>query len=675
MKRFLSTVLLVSLVALAFGQAAPGDINGRGLSFIPDYTFKGSSLTGWKSMGGATWRAENGEIIGTATPGSTGGWLLSDKSFQDVTFNTLFKIIGESEGGILLRAEKTPEGIKGILLSVKDGVPAAAYRVVLDAQGKELKRDMLRPAPGGISRFAVPLATNATASRGGGNAAGAPGGRGAAGAAAGRGGAAGAAAGGRGGPARFNSDYRPNDWNQWEGVLDVNTLRTFINDGRGPTGVSDSTGNYGPIALYINGPGEVRFKDIKYKDYGIYYTPKEKISSHFQMQKISDFYYSWSAAAADFNRDGFTDLVAGQHIFYGPDFTKSREIFWRDAFSPTHDFTEVNCQYAYDFNGDGWPDVLVAPAGGNLYINPKGESRRWDKFNVINGVISEVSAFQDIDGDGKPELVYSRGQTVRYAKPDPSDPTKLWIEHTISDAGGNGHGIGVGDINGDGRMDIVNPSGWWEQPATGADKGLWIFHAQAFGRSGHRGSGAGGATMAVYDVNGDGLNDVVTSLSAHGFGLAWYEQKRDASGNISFVTHMIMDDYSTKNTGGVTFAELHGSTFADIDGDGIPDFIVGKRYFSHLESSLDPDTFGPPVLYVFHTVRDPKAPGGARFVPELIHNRSGVGSSVLAADLDKNGTMDIITATSRGTFIFWNKTKGKGKATAKAKHVAASAKK
>jgi hypothetical protein len=211
-------------------------------------------------------------------------------------------------------------------------------------------------------------------------------------------------------------------------------------------------------------------------------------------------------------------------------------------------------------------------------------------------------------------------------------------------------------------MDIINPNGWWEQPATGADKGLWIYHPQAFGRSGHRGSGAGGASMAVYDVNGDGLNDVVTSLSAHGFGLAWYEQKRDASGNISFVTHMIMDDYSTKNTGGVTFAELHGSTFADIDGDGIPDFIVGKRYFSHLESSLDPDTFGPPVLYVFRTVRDPKAPGGARFVPELVHNRSGVGSSVLAADLDKNGTMDIITATSRGTFIFWNKTKGKAKA-------------
>ena len=66
--------------------------------------------------------------------------------------------------------------------------------------------------------------------------------------------------------------------------------------------------------------------------------------------------------------------------------------------------------------------------------------------------------------------------------------------------------------------------------------------------------------MAVYDVNGDGLNDVVTSLNAHGFGLAWFEQKRDASGNISFVRHMISDDYSAKNAGDVTFSEPHGST-------------------------------------------------------------------------------------------------------------------
>jgi hypothetical protein len=252
-------------------------------------------------------------------------------------------------------------------------------------------------------------------------------------------------------------------------------------------------------------------------------------------------------------------------------------------------------------------------------------------------------------------LVYVADGCLRYAKPDPARPTEAWIVHTISEPGlTTGHGIGVGDINGDGRMDIVNAYGWFEQPPAGSKQELWTYHPQVFG-SWSRCCGVGGALMGVYDVNGDGLNDVVTSMQAHGFGLAWYEQKRDAAGKISFVEHVISGDYSAKNPGGVTFSQAHGATFADVDGDGVPDFIVGKRYWSHQDDTYDPDPYGPPVLYWYRTVRNPKAPGGAEFVPELIHNRSGVGSTVLAVDLNKDGAVDIVTATDRGTFIFWGK--------------------
>ncbi len=217
-----------------------------------------------------------------------------------------------------------------------------------------------------------------------------------------------------------------------------------------------------------------------------------------------------------------------------------------------------------------------------------------------------------------------------------------------------GHGLGAGDINGDGRIDILQTAGWWEQPATGADHGTWTYHPEAFGRWG-RSEGAGGAELCVYDVNGDGLNDVVTGLNAHGFGLAWFEHTRGRDGSSGFERHLIIDDYSTTNAGGVTISEMHASACADIDGDGVPDYVTGKRPFSHLDGYTDADPYGAPVLYGFRTVRNPRAPGGAEFVPELIHNRSGVGSQFSVADLNNDGAVDLITSNVRGTFIFWGR--------------------
>jgi hypothetical protein len=95
--------------------------------------------------------------------------------------------------------------------------------------------------------------------------------------------------------------------------------------------------------------------------------------------------YSWSAAA-DFNRDGVMDIVAGPYIYYGPDFTRSREIFLATTYSPSSQLPATNCQYAYDFNGDGWPDIMTGTGRPTIYINPKGESRRWQKYVVLPNV-------------------------------------------------------------------------------------------------------------------------------------------------------------------------------------------------------------------------------------------------------------------------------------------------
>jgi hypothetical protein len=631
----------LAVAALTLINIAP--VFASGPSFRPDITMSGMNLNGWHSFGQADWHAEKGEIVGK--PNSAGGgWLVLDHSYQDLNFYTEYRCTEGCVTGVLLRAEKTPDGgMKGVYVSLSDP-DLGEYAVTIDGQGQIVERDKLRRG-GGLVRVAPPPLPDGPS----------------------QGGASGGFRPSRPSVALplepDDTKLRPDDWNSVEIFFDANIVRAFLNNGYEIGAVGDE--GYGPVALYIGGSGEVHFKGLALGDMGLKIREPDRVSKDFRKQTLSEFYYSWGAAAADFNHDGILDVVSGPYIYYGPDYLKSREIWLAQSTSPTNDFaTDATMEFAADFTGDGWPDVITVMFGGGegggvqLYVNPKGEARRWDKYQVVKGVQSEIAVVRDLDGDGVPTLVYCGDGQVRYAKPDPANPTGPWIVHNVSEKGyAAGHGIGVGDINGDGRLDIVNPYGWWEHPAPGSNQETWTYHPVAFARYG-RGI-MGGSVMAVYDVNGDGLNDVVTSLDAHGWGLAWFEQKRDAQGNISFVEHMIMDDFSTKNAGGVTFSELHGSTFADVDGDGIPDFIVGKRYFSHLDTNIDPYPRGSPVLYWYQTVRNPKAPGGAEFVPHLIDNHSGVGSDVLAVDLNKDGAMDIVTATRFGTFIYWGKPRPK----------------
>ena len=143
-------------------------------------------------------------------------------------------------------------------------------------------------------------------------------------------------------------------------------------------------------------------------------------------------------------------------------------------------------------------------------------------------------------------------------------------------ATGAGTATGIGDINGDGKNDIIQGSGWWEQPAAGATSGLWTFNAVPFGRG--TDPFIRGADMFAYDVNGDKLPDVVTSLFAHGPGLVWYEQQRSGQGPITWKMHMIMDrpdataeERKTWETSdkSMVFTELHAIALVDMDGDGV----------------------------------------------------------------------------------------------------------
>lgn len=627
----------------------PGETLSPVPDFVPDWTFKGSHLSDWTVVGNASWKAENGVIVGTPSP-TGGGWLILNRPFQDVQFFARMRSKGNCNAGVFFRVQTSAAEMSGIFVSLREA-DLKTYRLTIDPNGRELRRESLPPAPS-EGRFAFSTAQSeipstpliketqtAMPSR----------------------------------PFALRGIKLPtplpelepppnglwkDKWNQVEIVCDADLVRPFLNNTgwQMQSGTTSNASDYGPIALYVGATDEVEFKDLSYKDLRLREIEPEKVSSNFLMQRLDEFYYSWGVAVADLNRDGHQDVIAGPYYYLGPNFTERREIYLAESFNPTNQYAPNMVTHAYDFHGNGWPDILATEMRAIvLYLNPQGENRRWARYPVLPEVSSEITVLKDIDGDGRPEIVYVYQNTVMYAKYDPADPTRPWAVHKVSAPGlGYVHGVGVGDITGNGKMDILNPAGWWEQPPAGSAQDPWTYHPVSFGRCSRPGL-VGGGQIYVYDVNGDGLNDVVASLEAHGWGLAWFEQKRDRRGNISFERHMIMDNFSTRNAGGVAFSELHAMTVADIDGDGIPDIITGKRYWSHLEGYTAPDPDGSPVLYCYHTVRNPKAPGGAEFVPELIHNLSGVGSQLAAADLNNDGAVEILTATDRGNFIFWGK--------------------
>jgi FG-GAP-like repeat len=385
----------------------------------------------------------------------------------------------------------------------------------------------------------------------------------------------------------------------------------------------------------------------------------------FEKHILHNQFVSEGAHFADFDHDGHNDVCAGPYIWKGPAFKEKLEYTPPPevAYDPLK-YSDYFLSYTYDFNSDGWSDILVYSWPGKetwVFENPQNKPGHWTRHSIFDVTDNESPTLADMNGDGKPELVCQTsdgnpkaktGGQLGYAEIDWKTPfgkarfrpiTPITEENNAKYFRYT-HGYGNGDVNKDGRVDLLTKDGWFEQPPSTSDDPIWKFHSTPFSPEGAK----GGSFILVYDVNNDGRNDVISSYDAHGFGLGWFEQNQVGS----FTTHRIMGSTEQDNQYGVKFSQLHAMQLADMDGDGVMDVVTGKRWWAH-GPTKDDEPMADPVLYWFQIKRGPN--NQVDFVPHLIDKESGVGTQVTPGDVNGDKKMDVVVSNKKGVFVFLQK--------------------
>ncbi|MBI4327538.1 MAG: VCBS repeat-containing protein [Chloroflexi bacterium] len=353
---------------------------------------------------------------------------------------------------------------------------------------------------------------------------------------------------------------------------------------------------------------------------------------------------SEACGVGDFNNDGQLDIVAGPCLYLAPNFRPVKIRTLKGSVD------EQGKGYYWDFmnepfdvDGDGRLDVVSCDwfqMHASWFRNTGTDGGDWPETVIEKNGNFEHGGRYDVDGDGKAlEIVPSVQRTVWYeAAPDATGKRAI-VMHVVSEKKLD-YGVGVGDVNGDGRPDFIRPGAWYEAPAD-SRRGLWKEHPLVLGdREGKTPQHT--AQILVLDVNSDGLNDILCS-SAHGYGIFWHEQARRGS-EILFQQHLIDDSWT----------QAHSLALGDLDGDGHPELITGKRFMAH--NGTDPDENAPLGVYYYKLKRGP-APAWTKHTVSYDEG-IGAGMNICVADLDGDGDLDIVvTGKWGGPVWFENKLK------------------
>ncbi len=355
---------------------------------------------------------------------------------------------------------------------------------------------------------------------------------------------------------------------------------------------------------------------------------------------ISDETYE-SVGVFDVDGDGILDLVSGAFWYQGPDFRRKHFIGEvKAAGEYFDDFSTIQM----DVNGDGRPDFVTGGWWGNTLRwreCPADPTKPWPEHLIAETGNIETTRAWDIDGDGileivpntppNPEVAYYKLIVDHHGRG--SGHFKKVVVHTF-EGKGQGHGLGCGDLAGNGRQDLVLCNGWLEAPAD-PEKGQWLWHEEF---QNPPWGWAASVPMLVADVDGDGANEIITG-NAHGFGL-WWSKATIVAGQRRW-THHPIDPYN---------AQYHDLMWLDIDGDGQPELITGKRHRAHCGN--EPGEWDDLGIYYFKWTGESFAKQVIDYGP--IGEAKGCGIHFAVADLNGNGRLDLVAPGKDGLYVYYN---------------------